>query len=183
MPATLQIRVLYCCCGTETTEDLIHPLSPGFLVTISIIDGSCLSRERLSVSSATACELFPIGRCHVLSRGLHLDFEVLQRSKLVEIWGTQKETKNKPHLNVCISLADSCSAPQTTTAREIEGNSWWGVGRRRVRQRAAVCSQKRPRSVVVNSKLRASSTKNSQNHKKKKLTRGTLLIVRWLNRR
>ena len=40
-------------------------------------------------------------------------------------------------------LADSYSASQTTTAREIEGRSWWGLRGRRVRQTAVVGSQKR----------------------------------------
>ena len=36
-----------------------------------------------------ACDSLQIGRLQVLNRGRHLDFEVLQWSKLVEVWGTQ----------------------------------------------------------------------------------------------
>ena len=48
---------------------------------------------------------------------------------MIECWGTQNETKNDPQLNVYTSLiiAGSYSSPQATTAREIEGRSWWGV--------------------------------------------------------
>ena len=56
---------------------------------------------------------------------------------MVEIWGMQNETKNDRQQNVFNSLAGSYSSPQETTAREIEGGSWWGVWRRRVRQPAA----------------------------------------------
>ena len=72
-----------------------------------------------------ACDSLQIGRLQVLNRGLHLDFQVLEWSKLVEfeIWGSQNETKNKPQLKVCISLADSYSSSQATTAREIQGRS------------------------------------------------------------
>ena len=70
-----------------------------------------------------ACDSLQIGRPQVLDRGLNLDFEVLQWSKLVEIWGTQNETKGNPQLNVCTSLADSYRSSQGTTAREIQGRS------------------------------------------------------------
>ena len=69
------------------------------------------------------CDSFQIGRLQVLNRGLHLDFEVLQWSKLVEIWGAQNETINNPQLNVCTSLADSYSSSQATAALEIHGCS------------------------------------------------------------
>ena len=70
-----------------------------------------------------ACDSLQIGRLQVLNRGLHLDFEVLQWSKLVEIWGTQNETKNNPQLDFCTSLADSYSSSQATTVPEIQGRS------------------------------------------------------------
>ena len=38
-----------------------------------------------------------IGRPRFLNRGLQLDFEVLQWSKLVEIWGTQNGQKSTPN--------------------------------------------------------------------------------------
>ena len=44
-----------------------------------------------------ACNSLQIGLPQVLNRGLHLDFEVLQWSKLDEIWGTQNETKTAPN--------------------------------------------------------------------------------------
>ena len=74
-----------------------------------------------------ACASLQIGRLQVLNRGLHLELEVLQWSKLVEIWDTQNETKNAPQLNVCTSLADSYSSSQATTAPEIQGRFLWGV--------------------------------------------------------
>ena len=43
-----------------------------------------------------AFDSLQIGRLQVLNKGLHLDFEVLQWSKLVDIWGTQNETKKQP---------------------------------------------------------------------------------------
>ena len=70
-----------------------------------------------------ACDSLQIGRLQVLNRGLHLDFEVLQWSKLVEIWGTQKRDKNQPPTERCTSLADSYSSSQATTAPEIQGRS------------------------------------------------------------
>ena len=66
-----------------------------------------------------ACDFLQSGRPQVLNRGLHLDFEVLQWSKLVEICGTQNETKMTPQLSVCTSLADSYSSSHATTAHEI----------------------------------------------------------------
>ena len=47
---------------------------------------------------------------------------------MVKNWGTQNETKNDPQQNVYFnSLAGSHTPPQATTAREIEGRSWWDV--------------------------------------------------------
>ena len=70
------------------------------------------------------CDSLHIGRPQVLNRGLHLGYEVLQWSNLVEIWGTQNKTKITPQLNVCTSLADSySSSSQATTAPEIKGRS------------------------------------------------------------
>ena len=71
--------------------------------------GSSLSRERmyqLSVSSTAACVSLEIGHTRVLNAGLHLDFRVMQCSKLVEIWGTQNGTKNDPPKRLH-SFADS----------------------------------------------------------------------------
>ena len=69
----------------------------------------------------------------------------LWSAAVVEIWGTQNETKNDAQQNVCTSLrlAGSYSPPQATMAREIEGGSWRGARRCRVRQPAVVGSQKR----------------------------------------
>ena len=69
------------------------------------------------------CDSLEIGRPQVLNRDLHLDFEVLQWSKLVEICGTQNETKMTPQLSVCTSLADSYSSSHATTAHEIQERS------------------------------------------------------------
>ena len=52
--------------------------------------------HQLSVSSTAACDSLQIGRPRCLNRGLYLDFDVIEWSKLVEIWGTQKETKQTP---------------------------------------------------------------------------------------
>ena len=77
----------------------------------------------LSVSSTEEVViLIRLASDQVLNRGLHLHLEVLQWSKLVEIWGTQNETNNNPQLNVCTSRADSYNASQVTIAREIEGS-------------------------------------------------------------
>ena len=76
-----------------------------------------------SILPTAACESLQIGSPRFLNRGLHLDFEVLQLSKLVEIWGTQNETKKNPQLNVRTSLVDSYSASKTTNLRDIEGRS------------------------------------------------------------
>ena len=73
-----------------------------------------------------------IDLCKVVNRSLHLAF-----------WGTQNDTTTNPRLNVCTSLADSCSSSQATTAREVEGRSGWGLGGRRVRQTAVAGSLKR----------------------------------------
>ena len=70
-----------------------------------------------------ACDFLQSGRPQVLNRGLPLNFEVLQWSKLVEICGTQNATKIKPQLNVCTSLADSYGSPHATTTHEIQERS------------------------------------------------------------
>ena len=79
------------------------------------------------------------------------------------IWGTQNETKNDPQQNVCTSLAGSYSPPQATTAREIEGRSWWGVRQRRVRQPAVVGSQKRLTRCFREFELASNNTKSYRN--------------------
>ena len=70
-----------------------------------------------------ACDSRQIGRPRFLDRGLHLDFEALEWSKLVEIWGTQMRQKYNPQLNVWTSLADSHGSSQATTARDMEARS------------------------------------------------------------
>ena len=61
------------------------------------------------------------------NRGLTVDFEVLQRSTLVEIAEFRGHNKTKENLKMnvklCTSLADGYSASQPTLAREIEGRS------------------------------------------------------------
>ena len=61
----------------------------------------------ISVSSTAACDYLRIGRPPFLNRALHLDFGVIGCSKMIDIWGTQNETKTDPQLNVCTSLADT----------------------------------------------------------------------------
>ena len=102
---------------------LIHPPPPGFRVTQ--IPGCFIGQKEesdayldtlrfctfgwfvpwqraggdpQSVSSTTACDSLRIGFCQVLNRGLlHLDFEVLQWSKLVEKLGyTKLDEKHAP---------------------------------------------------------------------------------------
>ena len=63
-------------------------------------------------------------RPRFLNGGLHLDFEALPWSKLVETWGNETEITPQP---IALSLVDSHSFSQATTAREIEGSSLWGV--------------------------------------------------------
>ena len=84
------------------------------------------------------CDSLQIDRLQVLNRGLHLDFEVLQWSKLVEIGRAQNETKPNPQLIVCTSHADSYSssrrgrAPhkkkQTPKFRDVPDGVYDGVG-------------------------------------------------------
>ena len=74
-------------------------------------------------SSTDAIESLQIGVPLVLSRGPHLDFEALQRSK----FGVHKTRQTEAPQTVCTSLAGSYSSPQASTARQIEGRSWWGV--------------------------------------------------------
>ena len=64
-----------------------------------------------SVSSTAACDSVQVGLCQLHNRGLHLDFDVLRWSKMVEIWGTQNETKNSPQLNVSRHLR-TATAPR-----------------------------------------------------------------------
>ena len=47
-----------------------------------------------------ACDSLQISYLQVFNRGIHLDFEVLQWSKLVEIWATQNETENNRQVHV-----------------------------------------------------------------------------------
>ena len=75
--------------------------------------------QQLSVSSTAACDSLRIGRQGFTKIGLHPGFEVIERSKLIKIRGTENET-NHPRLNVCTSLAGSNSSSQATTASEKE---------------------------------------------------------------
>ena len=53
--------------------------------------------HQLDVSSTATCDCREVDCQQVLNGGLHLDFGVLQRSKLVEIRKAQNETKkNNP---------------------------------------------------------------------------------------
>ena len=91
------------------------------------------------IHRACASRQSQIGRLHVFNTGgLHLDFEVLQWSKLVEIGRAQNETKPNPQLIVCTSHADSYSssrrgrAPhkkkQTPKFRDVPDGVYDGVG-------------------------------------------------------
>ena len=70
-----------------------------------------------------ACVSLEISPSEVLNKGLYLD---LSGAEVIEIWNAQNETKHNPQLNVSTSLADSFNS-QETTAREIEGCSYWCV--------------------------------------------------------
>ena len=125
------------------------------------------------VSSTAAFGSLQIGHPHVLNGCLHLDFEVLQRSKLVEIRKTQYETKDNPQLNVFTSLADSGSSSQATAVHEIEPPSSWDVGGRRVHQTAVVGSQKRLKRGFAYSKV------TRQQHKQGRIGESLLLPGRF----
>ena len=78
--------------------------------------------------TAAARDFVQIGRPRLVDGCLHLDFGVLQWSKLVEIRKARNETKhNNLQLNVCAALADSYSCSQATAAREIEAHSKSGL--------------------------------------------------------
>ena len=82
---------------------------------------------QLSVSSTAACDSLQIGRPPFLNRAPHLDFGVIEWSKMIDIWGTQNETKTDPQLDVCTSVVDTYSPSQATIAREIEARSLWSA--------------------------------------------------------
>ena len=136
----------------KATQDLIQPPSPGFRVTLTYTRYMCYRNKAIPRYFDTlrlhlqlvrvlqgagghpkclisrACDSLQTGLYQVLSRGLHLDFEVLQWSKIAKILGTQNEIKKEnSQLNVCASLAGSCSSSQAITVREIEGRSGWVV--------------------------------------------------------
>lgn len=79
--------------------------------------------------TTAACDSLQVDLCRVLNRALHLDFEVLllQWSRLVEIWGTQKlyEDKRTPteHLRFACGQLQHYSSAQETAARYIKGHS------------------------------------------------------------
>ena len=59
---------------------------------------------QLAALSTAACDFSSDWPSPFFKRGLHLDFEVLQWSKLVDIWGTQNETKCNPRLMAIIYI-------------------------------------------------------------------------------
>lgn len=72
-----------------------------------------------SVASTVACDAIQIGCPHFFNGGLHVDFGVVQWSRIVEVQKTKRYESN-PQLNVGTSLEDSYNSPQAVTAREIE---------------------------------------------------------------
>ena len=71
-----------------------------------------------------AYDSLQIGCPQVLNRGLHLDFEVLRRSKLVESWGTQNEKKiGKPPTE---RLHFTCRLLQLLTSNKYSGTLMMG---------------------------------------------------------
>ena len=92
-------------------EDLIHPPSPGFQLAllsrsfigievsfsiltpcVCIFDWFAPGRKQMVTQkciTAACCDCLQVGLYQVLRRGPHLDFEVLQWSKLVENRSTQ----------------------------------------------------------------------------------------------
>ena len=78
-----------------------------------------------------ACAFLEIDPPQVLNRGLHLDLEVLQWSKLVEIWGAQNEAKNNPQFALHLRTA---AAPhrklQPAKLRDARDGVCEGVARR-----------------------------------------------------
>ena len=94
----------------------------------------------------------------------HLDFEMLKWSNIVEIWGTQNETKNNLQLSVCTSLADSYTAHhkqrQPAKLRNAPDGVCEGVGCAIHQSQTA---QNDSRGVFMNSKLRSSSVTPPEN--------------------
>ena len=85
-----------------------------------------------------ACVLLEIDFPQVVNRDIHVDLEVLQSSKLVDLYGAQDETKTKPQLTVLSSLKDnrsSHSKVQPVNLRDAPGGMCGDVGRAR-RQRS-----------------------------------------------
>ena len=83
---------------------------------------------QLSVSSTAAWASLQIDRPRFLGRGLHLDFEVLQWSKLVggkKSWYTKKnEQTATPNGTFALLLRTARTRPsQATAARELEARS------------------------------------------------------------
>ena len=112
-----------------------------------------------------ACDSLEIGLPQVISRGLYHDVEVLQWSKLDGFWGTQNETKTTPNCTFALHLL-TATAPhkqlQPANLRDAPDGVYEGVGCARQQSEAA---RNDSRGVFANSKLRPSSTQNSQNRK------------------
>ena len=91
--------------------------------------------------------------------------EVLQWSKLDGFWGTQNETKTTPNCTFALHLL-TATAPhkqlQPANLRDAPDGVYEGVGCARQQSEAA---RNDSRGVFANSKLRPSSTQNSQNRK------------------
>ena len=67
-----------------------------------------------------ACHYLQIGRLQVLNGGLHLDFEVLQRSRLVENWGMIHKMRQKT--TPTERLHFTCGQLQLLTSNDSPGN-------------------------------------------------------------
>ena len=108
--------------------------------------------------------LFRLAVRRLSTETYNLDFEVLQWSKLVEIWGTQNETKIQPPTE---RLHFTCGQLQLLTSNNSPRNSGTLLMGCVTASGAPDGNRKASRSdsrgVFVGSKLRASSTKIFQN--------------------
>ena len=107
-------------------------------VELRLVRGLGLANTR--VKSASSIDVVSLFRSVSLWFSAEVHTSTMRRCSDRNL-GYAKRDKNDPQLNACTSLAGSYSYPQATTAREIEGRSWWGVSRRRVCQATVEGSQ------------------------------------------
>ena len=99
-PVTLISR-----CFFETEK--IHPNLITLRLELRLVRPYQGATETWERFKTVTCVFLEIDITKVFNRGLHPDLKVLQRSKLVEIWGALNDIQVPPQLNVCTSPATS----------------------------------------------------------------------------